>query len=310
MYSMPQMSRPAKRAPTLSTLERTLGFRDLVVYGLAYIAPMGPLATLGFVWSESRGLIALAYLLGGLCMSFTAKSYAEMTAAVPSAGSVYGFARHALGPFPGFVAGWMILLDYLLIPSFLFVTVALAFGSLVPTVDHAVWIVALVGFTTGARPRVDDPDCRGILECAADAGRRRARAVCDGTGSPDSACIRPRASQAPHPYVGMLFAAAVSLVVALTMRNVADDLAAIVNFGALSGFLLLHLCVLAHFGWNQQSRRWFAHWLVPVAGIGVVLGVFSGMSRLALQLGGTWLAIGCVYGFVLRTRARVDLPGL
>jgi amino acid transporter len=109
---------------------------------------MGPLATLGFVWSESRGLIALAYLLGGLCMSFTAKSYAEMTAAVPSAGSVYGFARHALGPLPGFVAGWMILLDHLLIPSFLFVTVALAFGSLVPAVDHAVWIVLLVGFTT------------------------------------------------------------------------------------------------------------------------------------------------------------------
>ena len=52
-------------------------------------------------------------------MYFTAKSYATMTEAVSTAGSVYGFARHALDPMPGFIAGWMILLDYLLIPSFL-----------------------------------------------------------------------------------------------------------------------------------------------------------------------------------------------
>jgi len=71
-----------------NTLNRALGYCDLVVYGLAYIAPMGVLSTLGFVWIESRGLIALAYLLGGVCMYFTAKSYAVMTESVPTAGSV------------------------------------------------------------------------------------------------------------------------------------------------------------------------------------------------------------------------------
>ena len=35
-----------------------------------------------------------------------------MTEVLPTAGSVYGFARHSLGSFPGFIAGWMILLDY------------------------------------------------------------------------------------------------------------------------------------------------------------------------------------------------------
>ena len=57
----------------------------------------------------SDGLIALAYLLGAVCMYFTAKSYALMTESVPTAGSVYGFARVSLGVFPGFIAGWMIL---------------------------------------------------------------------------------------------------------------------------------------------------------------------------------------------------------
>jgi len=70
----------------MTSLKRTLRYPDLVIYGLAYIAPITPLSTLGFVWEASKGLIALAYVLGGVCMYFTAKSYAVMTETVPSAG--------------------------------------------------------------------------------------------------------------------------------------------------------------------------------------------------------------------------------
>jgi amino acid transporter len=101
------------------------------------------------------------------------------------------------------------------------------------------------------------------------------------------------------PYVGMLATAAVSLAVALYMQNKLDDLASIVNFGALSGFLLLHVSVLAHFGVKESSRAWVAHWLVPICGILVVLAVFSGMSALAAKVGFTWLAIGLVYAAVV-----------
>ncbi|MFX5960861.1 hypothetical protein ABTE72_19045, partial [Acinetobacter baumannii] len=59
-------------------LRRTLGLTDLVAYGLAYIALIAPLSTLGFVWDASGGLIALSYVLGACCMYFTAKSYAMM----------------------------------------------------------------------------------------------------------------------------------------------------------------------------------------------------------------------------------------
>ena len=44
-------------------LKRSLNYWDLVLYGLAYIAPFAPLGTLGFVWSESNGLIVLAYIV-------------------------------------------------------------------------------------------------------------------------------------------------------------------------------------------------------------------------------------------------------
>ena len=105
----------------------------------------------------------------------------------------------------------------------------------------------------------------------------------------------------------MLVTAAISLIVAVVMRNRLDDLATTVNFGALSGFLLLHVSVLVRFGILERSRRWFAHWLAPILGIVVVLGVFSGMAGLAIRLGLVWLAIGTVWGAVLHRLARDEI---
>jgi amino acid transporter len=109
------------------------------------------------------------------------------------------------------------------------------------------------------------------------------------------------------PHVAMLATAAISTAVALGMRNLLDELATIVNFGALSGFLLLHVSVLAHFGVRLRSRAWFVHWLVPLLGIGVVLTVFSGMSALAVKVGLAWLALGTVHGLVLHAQHRDEL---
>src|ERR1700761_6152915 len=133
----------------VESLRRTLSFYDLVIYGIAYVCPFGIFQSLGFVWQASDGLIVLAFVLATICMYFTAKSYAIMTEAVPSAGSIYGYARHALGPFAGFIGGWMMLLGYWLIPAYVYVFMAVALGTLIPQVDRAVWIVALGAATLG-----------------------------------------------------------------------------------------------------------------------------------------------------------------
>ena len=432
------------------TLKRSLRYWDLIVYGLAYIAPYAPLSTLGFVWQTSNGLIVLAYLLGGVCMYFTAKSYAVMTEAVPQAGSVYGFARHALGRFPGFIAGWMILLDYLLIPAFVYVLTAVAFEQLIPSVGRATWIILTSGFTllvnwfgvtvttranfiavglqvlglvlfmafgvvalgrgfgTGGLTlapvyshvafspgaifsatsicimsflgfdaistlseeveghdrhvvgraiiavlvisaaffvlvtfvlgnllpgiAIKDP-AAAVYELATAAigvwaalalawsyaivvGLSNALPMQVGVARVLFAMGRDR--QLPHalarvhpryntPYVGMLVTAAISTSVALAMRDLMDELATIVNFGALSGFLLLHVSVLVEFGIKRRSSAWFQHVLVPILGIVVVLAVFTGMSRLAAVVGSSWLAVGLCYGLMLRVRRRDEL---
>ena len=92
------------------------------------------------------------------------------------------------------------------------------------------------------------------------------------------------------------------------MKNRLDDLASIVNFGALSGFLFLHVSVLVRFGLRAAVARMGARtgWCRS-AGIVVVLAVFSGMSALAVKVGSTWLIAGLLYGAVLKAKRRQEL---
>jgi amino acid transporter len=444
------MPRPGNDTHEAQSLRRTLSYYDLLIYGLAYVAPFALFQSLGFVWQASNGLIVLAYVLAAVCMYFTAKSYALMTETVPSAGSVYGFARHALGPFTGFVAGWMILLDYLLIPAYVYVFMAVALGTLIPQVDRGIWIVVLGGATLGInwfgvkvtsranllsvvvqvailavlmlfflialyhgkgngaltlRPlyapelfhiksifaatsicvmsflgfdaistlseEVKSDDRRivgraivGVLFISAALFAAVAWITGDlmsGFAIKDPAAavyelaawaVGPWASlltawamatvvgltnalpmqvgvarvlyamgrdrQLPAvlakvhpthgtPYVGMLVTTAISISVALVMRYQMDELVSIVNFGALSGFMLLHVSVIVLFWFKARSGRWIVHLVVPVSGIIVVLAVLSGMSSLAMMLGVTWLVVGLVYGTILTRRRRAAL---
>jgi amino acid transporter len=109
------------------------------------------------------------------------------------------------------------------------------------------------------------------------------------------------------PYMGMLVTVTLSLAVALYLKNRLDDLASIVNFGALSGFLFLHVSVLTYFAIKRRSSDVIQHWLTPLCGIIVVLAVFSGMSALAVKVGVTWLVVGLVYGLVLKALHRDEL---
>ncbi|WP_093799271.1 APC family permease [Streptomyces sp. Wb2n-11] len=130
-------------------LRRSLGFRDLVVYGLLFIAPMAPVGVFGTLDAKSHGAVALVYVVATVAMAFTAFSYAQMVRVVPQAGSVFAYARKALGEGPGFVAGWMAMLDYVLIPAVAYLFSGIAMHTLVPSVSQWVWTAIAVVVTTG-----------------------------------------------------------------------------------------------------------------------------------------------------------------
>ncbi|HEX9336895.1 MAG TPA: APC family permease [Pseudonocardiaceae bacterium] len=129
-------------------LRRSLRLRDLLVYGMIFMVPIAPFAIFGVVFNTSRGMVPLTYLIGLVAMLFTALSYREMSRAFPVAGSVYTYAGRGITSWVGFLAGWAILLDYLLVPTLLYVTGAAALETVLPGVPQWLWVVIFVVLNT------------------------------------------------------------------------------------------------------------------------------------------------------------------
>jgi APA family basic amino acid/polyamine antiporter len=68
---------------------------------------------LGIVAVVAMGATPVALGLAGVLFIFTALTYAEGTAEIPEAGGSASFARHAFGDTAGFVAGWALMLGYI-----------------------------------------------------------------------------------------------------------------------------------------------------------------------------------------------------
>lgn len=130
------------------SLRRVLGLWDLLAYGLVFMVPIAPFGVFGQVFSTAGGMVVLAYLLGMVTMWFTAMSYAQMVVAFPMAGSVYNYASRGMSPAVGFVAGWVILLYYVLVPGLLALIAAVAMTSFVSGLPVWAWIVVFIVVNT------------------------------------------------------------------------------------------------------------------------------------------------------------------
>ena len=113
-------------------LRRGLQLHDVVLYGVLFMVLIAPQSIWGSLQVDSGGLTPLVYIIGFVAISFTALSYAAMSSKFPIAGSVYSYVQRAINPHVGFMSGWLILLDYILVPSLLLVMVANWGTTLVP----------------------------------------------------------------------------------------------------------------------------------------------------------------------------------
>jgi APA family basic amino acid/polyamine antiporter len=68
---------------------------------------------LGIVALVAMGATPVALGIAGIIFLFTALTYAEGTSAMPEAGGSASFARHAFGNTAGFIAGWALMLSYI-----------------------------------------------------------------------------------------------------------------------------------------------------------------------------------------------------
>ncbi|MEO3884102.1 APC family permease [Nonomuraea sp. B5E05] len=439
-------------------LQRSLGFTDLMIYGLIFMVPIAPFGIFGNVFSVSHGMVALAYVIGLVAMAFTALSYAQMARAFPMAGSVYTYAGRGIGAPVGFMAGWAILLDYVLVPSLLYLVASVAMNSFVPVIPVWAWLAAFVvlntvvnylgiqmtaritrimlaaelvvlaiflvvagvalaqgkaqtgaftpifdssgftfsvvfaaasvavlsflgfdGISTLAEENREDAHRLGRSMLAAlglaavlfvtqtwvAALLTPGRDTLIANGDPAGNAFYDTAAYAGGPWLAVLTAvatavawgfanslvaqaatsrllfamardrqlpaflsrvnakhkvpvnatlavAAVSLVLGVfmsTRANGVGELASLVNFGAMTAFLVQHVSVVVHYVIRQRSTNWWAHLVAPVIGFAVLVAVVYNQNVAAQWVGGVWLAIGlAVLGITYLIGRKPALP--
>lgn len=130
------------------TLDRTLNLRSVVLFGLAYMAPMIVLGTFGSIAEQTKGAAPSAYLLALVAMLFTAYSYGRMAATYPVAGSAYTYVRRTIDSRVGFLVGWATLLDYFFLPMVIWLLGATYLQQGFPSVPLWLWVVGFIVLTT------------------------------------------------------------------------------------------------------------------------------------------------------------------
>ena len=435
-------------------LKRSLGLFDLLAYGLVFITPIAPVAVFGIVFNASDGMVPLVYVIGLVAMVFIALSYMAMADAFPVAGSVYAYAARSLGPAFGFLAGWAILLDYLLIPTLAYVVSAIAIASVYPQISKPLCVVVMVviatvinylGIETTARtsfvllafqivvlgyfgvagwqgiahhlggahlslapfynPALLTPGLVfGALSLAVlsflgfDAistlseesrhgsgaiGRATMLSLClsallfvaqtwiaclflsgrtslaagDATnnafydvsaliGGPSlkyllavpgvflsslAGAVTAQAATArllfgmardgrlpsalahvdPErkvPTRTILLVAGITLVTGVFLSDRLELLTSMVSFGALLGFLMLQVSVVAHFVWRKKSRKWLQHLIAPAIGFAIIAYVLFNAEPNAKIAGGVWMTAGVIALIVFKLLRRPAAP--
>jgi putrescine importer len=139
-------------------LRRTLRLSDLIFYGIVLIQPIAPVPLYGVAQKLSDGHFVLIILIALFAMLITAVSYGRMAALYPTAGSAYTYVGKGLNPHLGFLAGWAMILDYLLQPLINTVWISTALHERaayfhIPQLPFIVWALIITGVMTGLNLR-------------------------------------------------------------------------------------------------------------------------------------------------------------
>ncbi len=101
-------------ARSLSTLRRSVG--SPLLFSIVYTSLASAIYfSLGVIAGHALGLTPLVFLLAALLFALTATTYAEGASMHPERSGSTVFARYAFNELVSFIAGWAILLDYIIL---------------------------------------------------------------------------------------------------------------------------------------------------------------------------------------------------
>src|SRR5450759_762053 len=139
---------PGKESKETPHFRRVLGLWDLIFYGIVLIQPIAAIGLFGIASKSSHGHMVTTLLIAMVAMMFTAVSYGRMASLYPSAGSAYTYVGKGLNTHLGFLAGWAMFLDYLIVPVINAVHGSLTLQRLIPSIPFFVWVVLFVFIIT------------------------------------------------------------------------------------------------------------------------------------------------------------------
>jgi amino acid transporter len=129
-------------------LRRVLTLPDLVIYGIILIQPAAALPLFGHANNISEGHAVTTILVAMFGMVFTAFSYGRLANRYPTSGSAYTYVGRGLHLIPGFICGWCMIMDYILVPMLCTIFTSVTANHLLPFIPIEVWIfVFAAGFT-------------------------------------------------------------------------------------------------------------------------------------------------------------------
>ena len=125
-------------------LKRVLGLWDVIFYGIVLIQPIAAIGLFGIASKTSQGHMVTTLIIGMIAMMLTALSYGRMASLYPSAGSAYTYVGRGLNQHLGFLAGWAMFLDYLIVPIINTIYASLTLQRLIPSVPYVIWVIFFV----------------------------------------------------------------------------------------------------------------------------------------------------------------------
>ena len=101
------------------------------------------------------------------------------------------------------------------------------------------------------------------------------------------------------PMNGILFSMAASILIIFTVDLM--TIVSLVNFGAVTAFMILNLSVIVYFFFKKKERGvkgFFFHLLFPLFGFAVCAFVWSGFDQSTMTVGLCWIVFGAIIGFI------------
>jgi APA family basic amino acid/polyamine antiporter len=133
-----------RSAHSTATLHRQLGLLDAIGIGFGAIIGAGIFVVTGVAAGVAGPSLMVSLVLAALAATFNALSSAELAARYPQSGGTYEYGYQLLGPWHGYIAGWMFLASKIAAAGVVAIGLGAYASMLVPGLNPRLLAVAAV----------------------------------------------------------------------------------------------------------------------------------------------------------------------